>query len=535
MIVLLLSCTPPTLLSPSEGSVQTGPWIPVLAQVIETATPAEVTLWLDDQDVSDPLGIVRDRLALYGGGHDYLATLELLGLQPGEHVLRLDLGGQPQAESTFTWAPAPHRLTVRVHQDGDPVDARVLVLQDGLPLDFAGPDALVADPKGRDAVMENLFTRAGEAGANVEPGTYRVIAVRSVFDDLASTTIEISEDTLVELELPSAIAHQDTMAADFHVHTGHSSDAYVPDAMRYRALAAAGLDLVAITDHNEVIDPAAALDQAPGVTSWLGSEMATVVNGDNIGHTSVYPLLDTRTPPNSAETLDELLANLRALGEQTVLQLNHPRGIQFWPGEAPEHVHDLYRVETIEVTAGFDTLEIINRFSWLLYQGMRKDWFDLLNSGIQVTGVGNSDSHALQVELAGLPVNLIRCEPVDMDCVVQALRNGEVTVTTGPVPALVLEGGEARVTVQAAPWVPVQELRLVINGEVVVRGPPEEPLTWPLTETQDYWILAEAGWPPEQDAPLTETDYDLVAPGYVPVGFTNPIFVDADGNGRWQR
>ena len=53
----------------------------------------------------------------------------------------------------------------------------------------------------------------------------------------------------------------------------------------------------------------------------------------------------------------------------------------------------------------------------------------------------------------------------------------------------------------------------------------------------DSWVVAEAGWPLEDDAttsPVVEGLYGLVAPGYVPIGFTNPVRIDADGDGEWR-
>ena len=101
------------------------------------------------------------------------------------------------------------------------------------------------------------------------------------------------------------------------------------------------------------------------------------------------------------------------------------------------------------------------------------------------------------------------------------------------MPTLVVEDGVARVTALAAPWVPVEELRLVVDGHIVARGPADEPLSWDRAGDEDYWILAEAGWPPELALPADFGDYSVVAPGYVPIGFTSPVFVDADGDGTW--
>jgi len=47
----------------------------------------------------------------------------------------------------------------------------------------------------------------------------------------------------------------------------------------------------------------------------------------------------------------------------------------------------------------------------------------------------------------------------------------------------------------------------------------------------DTWILAEAGQP--LSAPETPEGgiYGALAPGFVPIAFTNPVYVDRTGNG----
>ena len=108
-----------------------------------------------------------------------------------------------------------------------------------------------------------------------------------------------------------------------------------------------------------------------------------------------------------------------------------------------------------------------------------------------------------------------------------------------------VSGGRVDVTVRvrAAPWVPVDEVRLVVNGRLTrLEALPQSTSverttrTWRLDLDADAWIIAEAGWPitDERDrSPSVEGIYGLVAPGYVPIGFTNPVWVDADGDGTW--
>jgi hypothetical protein len=92
-------------------------------------------------------------------------------------------------------------------------------------------------------------------------------------------------------------------------------------------------------------------------------------------------------------------------------------------------------------------------------------------------------------------------------------------------------------------------VRLVINGliarvEEVPPGSrdPEEPFEETYffnvpAQLVDTYVLAEAGWNLDRDYPVGDEkslgDYAVVAPGYVPMAFTNPIWIDEDGDGQW--
>jgi len=88
--------------------------------------------------------------------------------------------------------------------------------------------------------------------------------------------------------------------------------------------------------------------------------------------------------------------------------------------------------------------------------------------------------------------------------------------------------GVLRIDVQAAHWVPVDEARIYVDGRLRRRLPLEAPGTAnvPLTLEADAFVTVEIQGP-------AEGLYADLAPGHTPFAFTNPIFVDVDGDGEW--
>jgi len=240
----------------------------------------------------------------------------------------------------------------------------------------------------------------------------------------------------------------------------------------------------------------------------------------------------------------------------------------------------------------FDMMEIDNSGTAGSYNDLRmvrRDWMSILNQGIQVGkatnrhqlwGTGVSDSHRIvqeipaysrtYVEAGEFPVSpaLLNINSFD-----QEVLGGHMTVTTGPYITLTADNGGApvdigdtltgpanvnlHIEVQAAPWIPVDEVRIVKNGCVLacfnnstvpaVSANPVNPYeqvatnvtrfsaTVPDTVTEDSYYIVEASpnlpTPPNQ--PSVDPIVDSVASGIFTYGFTNPIFVDFDSSGAY--
>jgi hypothetical protein len=245
----------------------------------------------------------------------------------------------------------------------------------------------------------------------------------------------------------------------------------------------------------------------------------------------------------------------------------------------------------------FDTMEIDNGGTVDGYQNLiqsRRDWLSILNQGIQVGasdklsplyprhqlyGHGVSDSHRMVMEVAGYSRTFVGAgdlpnpATVDVKTFNDAVMQGNMTATTGPfisftaanssTPTTTVNMGSTlgppvssvnlNVTVQAAPWVPVDEVRLIKNGCVMACYPPDIPnpelsdnqydqtttyvtrFTKTITDTvtADSYYIVEAGQslPAPSETPTADPVVNSVATGVFTYGFSNPIFVDYDGGG----
>jgi hypothetical protein len=241
-----------------------------------------------------------------------------------------------------------------------------------------------------------------------------------------------------------------------------------------------------------------------------------------------------------------------------------------------------------------------SRADWLRYRAL---WFSLLNQGFLRAGTANSDSHSLAVERIGYPRNLVWGNHdktnLDVGAFDADVKAGHLEGTNGPVldvtiddgagnvyrpgltPITVTSTAQLSVTVTAAPWIPVDEVRVFVNGQQVQvpvdgsmvpavdvsayfagadplgtvpsRYPVHSfPLSALLPAKGDAWIVVEAGMhqvtPPDtdgdglpdlpaSDVPVRPPNGDerfqveAIAPGVWPTAFSNPFLLDLDGGG----
>lgn len=423
------------------------------------------------------------------------------------------------------------------------------------------------------AVRKNVvYSLSGSGAISVPTGKFRVFASHGLEYGLAQQDFEFQAGGEYRFDpvLTREVDSTGWVSGDFHLHTlTHSGHGDSNLLERVITLVGEGVEFAVATDHNHNTDYTPQV-QALGVTGKLvhvtGNEVSTP-----IGHLNAFPL-DPARPPIDSSLRDaaELFRLIRAESNPykvvPVIQLNHPRYVAIdWFGQTG--------LDAVTGTSeqknwsdGFDSLEVLNANAGSGYldaelfanQGtgvnsVLTDWFHLLNRGHRHAAVGNSDSHTVHYDFAGFPRNFIALgvdDPKDIRpaAVAQAVRAKRLFTTTGPFvdwsvsdapmgAQIAAEGRQVsiKIRVQAASWVDVDRVKLVVNGDVRAQwevSPARTPLRFEretgLDLNHDAWIvvLVEGDEPID---PLVEEKKDRC----LPLAITNPVWVDAQADGKF--
>ncbi len=397
------------------------------------------------------------------------------------------------------------------------------------------------------------------------------------------------------VETPGAIA------ADLHVHSGPSMDNGFSTRERVRTFVAETGEVMVAAEHETLFDFAPLIREMgleARLRAITGTEMTgqvpTARMPHTAGHANFFPLdpdpyaYRRGVPANEGRRLREIIHHARQLNADVVAQLNHARAsdrftdaiaddfrdhisngayldhmgpaahpfdpslpLTTWPNRTLIEPDPVTGVRDLDVDA-FEILNGTHDWSPTRRRALLTDWYALLRQGERLTGTANSDSHGKSQQV-GLPRNMITVSDDDVASVdeaelLESIRRGRLVGTTGPLLDVRIgdaglgdmsagAGATLEIRAYAAEWVPMSELRVLVNGEVVHRrliG--DEPAAGlrrevvevlPLRFDADAFVTVEVEGEPDER-------YSRVYPGQRPYAFSNPIYVDADSDGQWQ-
>lgn len=430
---------------------------------------------------------------------------------------------------------------------------------------------LRAEPAADVAVRVGVvYTRNGKARLSLPPGDYILHAGRGLEWGVSreALTLQEGESKQVAVKLRREVDTTGWIAADSHIHTltysGHG-DAKIEERML--TIAGEGIELAISTDHNHHTDyapQAASMGVAKTFTPVIGNEVTT-----KHGHFNAFPIEPgARVVNHQQEDWAKLLPDIRATPGVKVITLNHPRdlhsgfipfgGIQFNPKTG--------RHRQADALACIDAMEVITSAAMqsdihLLY----RDWFALLNRGHRIAAVGSSDSHDVNRFILGQGRTYVAAKDadpanLDLDEVWHSYKEGRLLVslgllvqlrvddkfTVGDLATGLKEKVKAEVIVSGPAWTQADHIELFANGILIReqkiednhRAGEKARIVWELPKpAHDVHLVAIATGPG-----ITEPFWEIPRP-YQPasktfasrvVGSTNPIWLDADGDGRFE-
>jgi hypothetical protein len=425
----------------------------------------------------------------------------------------------------------------------------------------------IGRPEGELAIaaFDRVFSAVGSEDVRVPRGTYDIYVSRGPEWDISiHPKVKIGpEGAKITARLRHVVDTAGWLSADFHVHAAPSPDSVVPLRDRILAFVADGIDLIVSTDHNVVTDYGPTI-AALGLRSLIASARGDELTTNGFGHYGAFPLAqDLATVGHGAILVHgrnpkEIFANVRERARGAVIDLHHPRidpGVGYFIlGDFDPHADRFGRPG---FSFDFDAIEVLNGYQDPARKSVDRmidDWLGLLNHGHLATATGNSDTHHLTYNMGGYPRNYVRVpddrpDHVAPQGVAEAVKRHRAFFTTGPfvrvragrgdigdlVPA---PGGKATLAIEvdAPPWIAVSRVILYVSGKEAKR--------WPVADSHEvarFRGTFEVNLPIDGYAVIRVDGDRTMAPvvgdrrnfGVYPLALTNPIFLDVDGNGRY--
>jgi hypothetical protein len=473
---------------------------------------------------------------------------------PSLPVLPPEGGLTYEVRDADTNALIPCKLTL-VGVDGTP-DPR-----------FTRNDIGRQEGEGTVVAYDRILSVSGVGVAHVPVGVYDVYVSRGPEWDLAverKVRIQAGKSSVVQARLKHVVDTAGWISADFHVHAAHSSDSHVPMHDRIFEFVADGVELITSTDHNVVSNYAPLIDEigvGRYITSIVGDELTT--NG--WGHFGAWPLTHDLERVGQGAVLvhgkgpKDFFGDVRAHAPDAVIDVHHPRidgEIGYFNIGGLDSRSD--KAARAGFSFDFDAVEVLNGYQDSERRSVDRmidDWFALMRHGHIVTATGNSDTHHLDHNIGGYPRNYVRVQedkpqslrdPLEIP---RAVKGHHVLFTTGPFVVVKVDGagigdiapargGSANVEleVRAAPWVSVSTAILYVDGHEEHRWkvdksdkPTRLHETFPVHVTHDAWVVVRV----DGDEPLAPVVGDRKRFDVRPLALTNPVFLDVDGNGKY--
>jgi len=465
----------------------------------------------------------------------------------------------------------PHgSVTVKIqNRDGQYVPGKVTFIGlDPTKSPYFEPGNPMETGKRWESFKNSCFPEEDGLEVRLPVGNYLSYASRGPEYTMETKIIEIFQDVTEELvfQIDKVVNTENLISVDPHMHTIYS-DGTVDIVERIKSVVAEGVDVAIATDHNYINDYLPTL-QKLGLNKYLAAIVGNEVTTRGVIHYNTYPLLYREDEQNNGaifphrKTATPLFQDSRKNDPGALLQVNHPRSGTI--GYFNNFDLDPESASTADknLDLNFDVLEALNGpYFYSNNEQAISDWLNLMNRGYFFPIVASSDSHTIDRGQPGYSRTYVyyngkKGDNLDVSSLIRAMKKGHSFATNGPIVDFKINGThipgdyftakdgkvDIRINVESAPWISVGEVRLIINGKRKIIFPVEyqnNPVlkfsgNISLPVGKDCYIAAEVlGGKSLFPVHQARARYGLHKNATLPYAVTNPIFIDTDGNGKF--
>ncbi len=408
-----------------------------------------------------------------------------------------------------------------------------------------------------------------EQGQSVKipPGTYLIYAARGPEYTYDQKIVEImaGDNKTLDFVIEKTVDTTGLISVDPHLHT-QKSDGNMLTPERLRSCIAEGLEVAISSDHNYIEDYHTVLNEKE-LDKYLAVIYGNEITISGLIHYNSYPLKyrpeeeDHGAIDPVSPTVTPLFERSRTKDPESLLQVNHPRSgtIGYFNQHKLDPETAAYALDNFDTN--FDVLEVLNGpYYHSANAESIRDWFNLLNRGYYFPLVGSSDSHGIDRSEPGYSRTYVLYDGqtgpgLDQAALIAAMKKGRSFASNGPLVAVHVNNTytygdtctdtdgqvDLKIRVQRAPWIHLGEVRLIINGKRKMGYPiqGEKAEAQDLTFTLDVplekdaslvvEVMGKSGLYPVMQRPTS----GQVESAILAYALTNPVFVDVDGNGRF--
>jgi hypothetical protein len=286
-------------------------------------------------------------------------------------------------------------------------------------------------------------------------------------------------------------------------------------------------------------------------------------------HYNTYPLKHRPEEENNgaisplSKEVPPLFEASRQKDPGAILQVNHPRSGTL--GYFNNYQLDLESAATVQgnFDTSFNVLEVMNGpYYYSSNFTAIEDWLHLLNRGYYFPLVASSDAHYIDRSEPGYSRTYVfyngeGSDGLDRNALFRAILKGQSFASNGPLIEFKVNNRytsgdtltatnrkiDVSVKVWSAPWIAVDEVRLIVNGERRIILPVQtqkesiqklEEFPLGLTLERDSYLIVEV-LGKESLYPILQRSSrsGLSTNATLPYALTNPVFIDVDGNGKF--